>query len=109
MEHLLYLVASTGAKVQSGNQNRTASCEDRRMAEKMIEVAKHKGETFEFAIVEGPIVSSGNNGPRRKKRPRRSSNQFPGPQNKAGSQAQLAAVYDGALPVSLGGAGNSTR
>ena len=33
------------------------ACEDRRMAEKMIEVAKHKGETFEFSIVEGPIVS----------------------------------------------------
>ena len=32
-------------------------CEDRRMAEKMIEVAKHKGETFEFAIVKGLIVS----------------------------------------------------
>ena len=32
-------------------------CEDRSMAEKMIEVAKHKGETFEFSIVEGPIVS----------------------------------------------------
>lgn len=33
------------------------ACEDRRMAEKIIEVAKHKGETFEFAIVEGAIVS----------------------------------------------------
>jgi hypothetical protein len=33
-------------------------CEDRAMAGKMIEVAKHKGETFEFAIVEGPIVSA---------------------------------------------------
>ena len=32
-------------------------CEDRGMAEKMIEVAKHKGETFEFSIVEGTIVS----------------------------------------------------
>ena len=33
-------------------------CEDRRMAEKMIEVAKHKGETFEFAIIEGWLIVS---------------------------------------------------
>ena len=56
-----------------------------------------------------PAMSAPPSSPMRKKRRSVSSNQFPGPQNKAGSQAQLAAVYDGALPVSLGGAGDSTR
>ena len=83
-------------------------CEDRRMAEKMIEVAKHKGRNFRVRHRRRANRLSGNNGRGRELGSER-SNQFPGPQNKAGSQAQLAAVYDGALPVSLGGAGNSTR
>lgn len=34
-------------------------CEDRSMAEKIIEVARHKGETCEFAIVEGELPEVG--------------------------------------------------
>ena len=55
MEHLFIVVYRTaGGKWKPEPYG---VCEDRKMAEKMIEVAVHKGETFEFAIVEGSIVN----------------------------------------------------